>query len=253
MKIVLIGAGNLATNLGKGLLQAGHEIAQVFSRTMESAGALADILGSKPITDLAQVCTDADIYILSVKDTVLEDLQRNLLKGREHALMVHTAGSMKMDVLEADRRGVFYPLQTFSKGKEVDFKEIPFFLEANHEEDLAVMRELAETLTDKIYVLSSNDRKWLHVAAVFGCNFVNHCYSMAANLLEKHDIPFSVMLPLIAETAEKVKEIHPKDAQTGPAMRWDTNVMDRHLGLLNDQPDLQEIYRLFSEHIHKAQ
>lgn len=253
MKIVLIGAGNLATNLGKGLLQAGHEIAQVFSRTMESAGALADILGSKPITDLAQVCNDADIYILSVKDTVLEDLQRNLLKGREHALMVHTAGSMKMDVLEADRRGVFYPLQTFSKGKEVDFKEIPFFLEANHEEDLAVMRELAETLTDKIYVLSSNDRKWLHVAAVFGCNFVNHCYSMAANLLEKHDIPFSVMLPLITETAEKVKEIHPKDAQTGPAMRWDTNVMDRHLGLLNDQPDLQEIYRLLSEHIHKAQ
>lgn len=253
MRVVLIGAGNLATNLGKGLLRAGHEIRQVFSRTMESAGALAGVLCCEAVTDLDLVCGDADVYILSVKDVVLADVQAELLKGREHALMVHTAGSMPMDVLQAERRGVFYPLQTFSKAKEVEWKEIPFFLEASRADDLALLKELAGALSEQVLVLNSEDRKWLHVAAVFGCNFVNHCYSMAAGLLEEHGIPFSVMLPLIAETAGKIREIHPKDAQTGPAMRWDTNVMDRHVGLLEDRPDLQEIYRLMSEHIHKAQ
>lgn len=251
MRIVLIGAGNLATNLGKALFHAGHEIVQVWSRTEESARALADVLKCASTTDLKGVENTADVFIISVKDSVLSSIASSLKEGREGQLFVHTAGSMPMDTLPFERRGVFYPMQTFSKSKEVDFSVIPCFVEAKREEDMQLLKTLALTISDTVYELDSENRKYLHLSAVFCCNFANHCYSLGAELLKKHgDIPFSVMLPLIDETASKLYSMSPREAQTGPAVRWDTNVIEKHLQLLADTPDMQKIYELMSKSIH---
>jgi predicted short-subunit dehydrogenase-like oxidoreductase (DUF2520 family) len=147
--------------------------------------------------------------------------------------------------------GVFYPMQTFSKERQVDFLPIPVFLEASDDATLSLARTLAESISHHVYVLSSEDRKFLHLSAVFACNFANHCYALSAELLEKHGIPFDVMLPLIDETARKVHELHPLDAQTGPAVRYDENVIRMQSSLLSDSPALQEIYNLLSLNIHR--
>ena len=169
MKIVLIGAGNLATNLGKALLAAGHDIVQVFSRTMKSATALAQIAGGAPVTDIEQVRADADLYVVSVKDSVLGELLPRLCKGKETKVFLHTAGSMDMNVFEgmAIHYGVFYPMQTFSKSKEVDFSEIPCFIEANDDYAHTMIVDMAHELSGNVYELSSADRKYLHLSAVF--------------------------------------------------------------------------------------
>ena len=251
MRIVLIGAGNLATNLGKALFRAGHEIVQVWSRTEESACALADVLQCASTTELKDVVKSADVFIVSVKDSVLSSVASSLKEGREEQLFVHTAGSISMDTLPFERCGVFYPMQSFSKNKEVDFSVIPCFIEAKKESDLRFLKTLALTISDTIYELDSENRKYLHLSAVFCCNFANHCFSLGAELLKKHgNIPFSVMLPLIDETAGKLYSMSPQEAQTGPAVRWDTNVMDQHLQLLADTPDMQKIYELMSKSIH---
>ena len=151
----------------------------------------------------------------------------------------------------AERYGVFYPMQTFSKQREVNFQEVPFFVEAKRPEDVEFLKAVAATLSEKVYEASSEQRKSLHLAAVFICNFTNHMYALAADLLEKYNLPFDVMLPLIDETARKVHELAPRDAQTGPAVRYDENVMNNHLAMLVDSPALQEIYKLMSKSIHE--
>lgn len=254
MKVVFIGAGNLATNLGKALFRAGHEIVQVYSRTEESARALADVLKCVYTTDLLEVVRSADIFIISVKDSALPAVASSLQTGREGQFFVHTAGSMPMDTLSFERCGVFYPMQTFSKNKEVDFSVIPCFVEAKDDNDLQLLKTLALTISDTVYELDSENRKYLHLAAVFCCNFANHCFGLGARLLQEHgNVPFSVMLPLIDETAAKLYSMSPREAQTGPAVRWDTNVMDKQLQLLADAPDMQKIYELFSKSIHDDQ
>ena len=253
MKIVLIGAGNLATQLGKVLLAAGQDIVQVYSRTMESASALADKAGGAPVTDISKVRDDADVYIVSVKDSVVGELVPALCKGKETKVFLHTAGSLPMDVFQgmAMHYGVLYPMQTFSKAKDVDFSVIPCFIEANDDYAHQVIGELAGLLSDKVYELSSQDRKYLHLSAVFACNFVNHCYDISHDLLEKHGIPFEVMLPLIDETAGKVHELSPREAQTGPAVRYDQNVIRNQAALLKDNPLLKDIYERMSLSIHR--
>ena len=151
----------------------------------------------------------------------------------------------------AERYGVFYPMQTFSKQREVNFQEVPFFVEAKRPEDVELLKAVAATLSEKVYEASSEQRKSLHLAAVFICNFTNHMYALAADLLEKYNLPFDVMLPLIDETARKVHELAPRDAQTGPAVRYDENVMNNHLAMLVDSPALQGIYKLMSKSIHE--
>ena len=254
MKVVLIGAGNLATNLGKALHRAGHELVQVYSRTESSANALATVLKCPYTTHLAEVTKEADIFVIAVKDSALQTLATSLLAGRESQLFVHTAGRILMNVLPFGRRGVFYPMQTFSKSKEVDFSVIPCFVEATNETDIQLLRRLALTISDTVYELDSDNRRYLHLAAVFCCNFANHCFDLGSKLLKEHgNLPFSVMLPLIEETAHKLHVLSPHEAQTGPAVRWDTNVLDKHLQLLADTPDLQKIYQLLSQSIHDSQ
>lgn len=252
MRITLIGAGNLATNLGHALRKAGHELVQIYSRTMESAQTLADALSVKNITNsITNINTYSDLYIVSIKDTALADIATLLTKGKEDKLFVHTAGSMAMDTFTCPHRGVFYPMQTFSKQRIVDFSNIPLFIEAAEEDDLKTLHQLANTITDAVYEMSSEDRKYLHVAAVFCCNFANHCSALSAKILEKHNIPFSVMLPLIDETTRKIHTISPQQAQTGPAVRHDMNVMNRHVSILQEEGEerMAEIYQMMSESI----
>ena len=231
VKVVLIGRGRLATNLLVALQQAGHEVVNINSRTLEGL----------PL--------EADAFIVAVKDSALEEVVRRATKGREQQLFLHTAGSMPMSLFEGNtsRYGVFYPMQTFSKERLVDFAEIPIFIEGA---DPAI-RPLAESISRRVYELTTEARKYLHLSAVFACNFVNHCYALSAELLEQHGLPFDVMLPLIDETARKVHELHPHDAQTGPAVRYDENVIRMQSALLADNPELQQIYELLSLDIHR--
>ena len=254
MKIVLIGAGNLATHLGKALHAAGHDMVQVFSRTMQSAETLASLLDAEPLTDMAQVRDDADVYIFSVKDSALEQLISQLCGG-EKKVFLHTAGSMPMSVFRGKtlHYGVLYPMQTFSKQREVDFSIIPCFIEANDEFALKQIEGLAGQISHRVYQLSSEDRKYLHLSAVFACNFANHCYAASQKLLQQHGIPFDVMLPLIDETAAKVHGMTPKEAQTGPAVRYDENVIGKQIQLLENQPYFQKIYDCMSKSIHELE
>lgn len=254
MKIVLIGAGNLATHLGKALHAAGHDMVQVFSRTMQSAETLASLLDAEPLTDMAQVRDDADVYIFSVKDSALEQLISQLC-GDDEKVFLHTAGSMPMSVFrgKALHYGVLYPMQTFSKQREVDFSIIPCFIEANDEFALKQIEGLAGQISHRVFQLSSEDRKYLHLSAVFACNFANHCYAVSQELLQQHGIPFDVMLPLIDETAAKVHGMTPKEAQTGPAVRYDENVIGKQIQLLENQPYFQKIYDCMSKSIHELE
>lgn len=253
MKIILIGAGNLATHLGKAIFAAGHDVVQVFSRTMLSATALASEVGAQPVSDISAVRSDADLYVVSVKDSVLAELIPALCKGKEAKVFLHTAGSIPMDVFQgmALHYGVLYPMQTFSKQREVDFSQIPCFIEANDEYALQQIGDVAHQVSSRVYHLASEDRKFLHLSAVFACNFVNHCYALSQEILEEHGIPFDVMLPLIDETAAKVHELDPKEAQTGPAVRYDENVLRAQGALLKSNPQMKDIYDRMSMSIHK--
>ena len=256
MKIALVGAGRVATNLAPALQQSGAEVVEVWSKSRSSAEALADRIGCKARwAALDGLTREADLYVIAVKDAVLTDVIRQLHVGREDALMVHTAGSMPLSVF-ADaghrRGGVFYPMQTFSKERAVDFSQVHFFVEAALESDVALLTSLASALTGDeqlVHRSTSAMRRRLHLAAVFACNFVNHCCTLSDELLAESGLDFSVMLPLLDETVAKLHELPPAAAQTGPAVRRDENVMGMQKAMLADRPDLQRIYSLLSESI----
>lgn len=253
MKIVIVGAGNLATHISKALLSAGNEIMQVYSRTIESATVLASSLGTEAVCDVEDIAKDADLYVVSVTDIALETLIPPLCKGRENSVFAHTAGSMPMSVFEGCARhfGVIYPMQTFTKSRILDFNKIPCFVEASDEPTFVMLRTLCLTISSRVIPLSSDDRKYLHLAAVFASNFVNHCYNMTSSILRNHGLDFDVMYPLIDEVAAKIHEMTPAEAQTGPALRYDRNVMDKQISLLECQPEVQEVYEIMSRGIHK--
>ena len=235
MKVVLIGRGRVATNLLPALQKAGHEVVSVNSRTLE------------------ELPTKADVYIISVKDSALQEVARQATKGRESQLFVHTAGSMPMNIFSglATHYGVLYPMQTFSKERLVDFNDISLFLETTDDVSMERLKMLAETLTPHVYELDSAGRKHLHLAAVFACNFVNHCYALSAEVLAANGLPFSVMLPLVDETAQKVHELAPREAQTGPAVRGDQNVMQMQASMLEGKPEVKAIYEALSNDIQR--
>ena len=249
----MIGAGNVATHLSVALSQAGYNIRQVFSRTEASASELAAKLKCPYTTDLSQITHEGDLYIVSVKDSALNDILPKLVQRAPQALFVHTAGSVPMNVWQglAERYGVLYPMQTFSKLRQVDFREVTFFTEAHTAADLKLLNEIALHLGSKVYEASSEQRRYLHIAAVFACNFANHMYAISNYLLTEHQLPFEAMLPLIDETAQKIHQLSPVDAQTGPAQRGDYNIMNSHLQLLEAYPELQQIYKSLSKNIQQ--
>ncbi len=249
MRVVFIGAGNLATRLSLAMSRAGMEILQVYSRTAARAEALAGKLGCVWTDALDAVSPDADLYLFALKDTALREVIAGMRPNG--GLWAHTAGSMPLSVFAGatERYGVMYPLQTFSVEREVDFKRIPFFLEASSAREEALLKKVAGTLSDDVRPLSSEKRKYLHLAAVFACNFTNHMYALAERILRERGIPGEVLLPLIDETAAKVHELSPERAQTGPAVRYDRNVIDKHLALLRD-PDVRDLYERISANIY---
>ena len=253
MRIALIGSGRVATCMGPQLKAAGHTIACVYSRTMANALELAEALGA-PATDSLQSLPMADVYLTMLTDDALARLAPAIVKGRENALFLHTAGSIPMGIWKdagAGRYGVLYAMQTFSKGAQIDWPQVPVFVEGSDAAELETVKTLASDLSAQVAELSSTGRKKLHVAAVFTCNFSNHMYAIADKLLATEGVPFRVMLPLVRETARKVETMSPQDAQTGPAVRGDRKVINEHLELLKDYPGYAALYRLISIDINK--
>ena len=250
MEVVLLGSGNVATHMGNALVRGGHHIKQVYSRTHAHAAALAEALGAEAVVDLAAIDTHADVYILAVKDDAIATVATQL-PATLQGVVAHTAGSVDMAVFDgyAASYGVCYPLQTFSKEKAVDFSIVPMAVEASDDAAMDVLEPLAKSMSDRVFRCDSKQRLSLHVAAVFACNFSNHLYATAADILREHGLDFDLIRPLILETAQKVLTHQPNDVQTGPAVRNDVRTLAKHRVFLEDYPALAELYVLISHRI----
>lgn len=250
-KVVFIGAGNVATHLAIELQKKQFDVVQIYSRTYNSASKLASLLKTKATDKIEEITPDADLYIFSVKDAILSELILRL--PTNNALWLHTAGSIPIDVFEkkVSRYGVIYPFQTFSKTRFVNFKSVPLFIEGSDKIEENNIIRIANKISQKVYPLSSEKRKYVHLSGVFACNFTNYMYALAENILSKENIPFEFLLPLIDETASKIHAMNPKEAQTGPAVRYDINVIEKHLKLIED-PNIRELYELISKNIYKT-
>jgi len=249
MKIVLLGSGNVATHLAKALKSKGEEIVQVYSQNLDNATLLAQSIATAAIGDLNEIKQNADLYIISVKDDAIESVAKSL--KHVTGLVVHTSGTTDINILSSQvkKAGVFYPLQTFSKDKEVSFENIPLCIEANDENQLTILKNLAAKMSREVHELNGEKRKVLHLAAVFACNFPNHLYALANKILNQNGLDFDIIRTLIAETADKVMSNLPENVQTGPAIRADENTLNKHLSMLTDMPELQNIYQTLSNSI----
>jgi predicted short-subunit dehydrogenase-like oxidoreductase (DUF2520 family) len=245
IRVVIIGSGNVAQHLIKAFAKSSIvEIVQAFSRNKEN---LENLIDSSKITTDLNALIDADLYIISVSDNAITEVSHQL--NIKNKLVVHTSGSIAMtDLDNKNRKGVFYPLQTFSKSKEVNFNEIPICLEAENNEDYKLLETVAKSISEKIFNINSNQRKALHVSAVFVNNFVNHLYKIGSDICNENDIPFEILQPLILETVNKVSLLSPNEAQTGPAKRNDTQTINTHLQFLTDE-NQKEIYKILTKSI----
>ncbi len=248
-KIVLIGAGNLATHFGKAFINAGKEIMQVYSRTERSASELAGKLNCHYTTSLGKLSPGADLYIVAVTDSAIAEISKKI--KLDNPLVAHTSGSTDIKVLKRKniRPAVFYPLQTFSKDTEVDLYEVPLFLEAINNEDHEKLKNLAEIISSKVYSIDSKQRVMLHIAAVFASNFTNHMLCIAEELLRKNKMSFDILQPLINETFKKAALIGPYKAQTGPAARNDKNILELHSEILSAFGDYRKFYNFMTKSI----
>ncbi|MDR2774370.1 MAG: DUF2520 domain-containing protein [Tannerella sp.] len=250
MKVVFIGAGNVAARMSLSMKDAGFSIIQVFSRTEDHARMLGEQLACGFVTETGHIRPDADIYVFSIKDDILPIITAEI--PANNGLWLHTAGSVPVDVFNgyAKRYGVIYPLQTLSKERDTDFRRIPLFVEGNTEASEKDIRNIAKRISENVYSMTSEKRGYLHLAAAFACNFSNHMYRIATQILEEQGIDRKVLQPLIDETANKLYTMNPGKAQTGPAVRYDRDIINRHLALLND-PDIRNIYESISKNIHE--
>ncbi len=251
MRITIIGSGNVATHLAAAFKNAGHRIVQVYSRNIHNAALLAYHVSAEAIDDLGLINRETDLFLISVKDDAIPSIAQALAPHQK--LTVHTSGATDLQVLSIyiPTAGVFYPLQTFSKTKEVDFFTVPVCVEGADDTITFELEQLAQTVSNKVYRVNSDQRKILHLAAVFACNFPNYLYGVAEHLLAEHKLDFDLMRPLIFETAQKVQNYLPNEAQTGPAVRNDEETMAAHLKMLDSEPALKDIYKLLSQGIIK--
>src|SRR5690606_8488038 len=241
--IVLLGTGNVATHLFTAINKTlSFKIVKVYNHNYKRLENIKDV----PVTTKCEEISQDDIYLIAVKDDQITRVSQNLKSN--DSLVLHTAGGKSMEILNTHpRTGVFYPLQTFSKKKEMEFDNIPICLEAGNEDDYHILENLAGELKGKVYRIDSAQRRSLHVAAVFVSNFVNYLYTEGEQICRENKIPFEILLPLIKETAHKASLMSPYDAQTGPALRNDREVMEGHLAQLT--PQQQEIYTLLTHSI----
>ncbi len=251
MKVIFIGSGNVATQLSLALKSKGVTVTQIYSRTEEHAKELAEKLNTKYTSELSEIETDADIYIYALKDNSFLSFL-NKFNLPPEAIHIHTAGSIHISSFEGftNKYGVFYPLQTFSKTKIVDFSEIPICIETSSEQVERKLIELANLLSAKVYLLDSEQRRQLHLAAVFACNFSNYMYDIASEVVGKAGLGFEILHPLILETANKIKTLTPYKAQTGPSVRYDQKTINTHLWMLRKMPVFKNVYFELSRNIH---
>ena len=245
IRITIIGSGNVAQHLIKAFTKSELvEIVQVYARKKE---ALSSLIEFDKITSDFEELQESDLYIIAVSDKAIADVSKQL--PFQNRIVVHTSGAASLDVLDTkNRKGVFYPLQTFSKNKEIDFSIIPLCLEAENTFDFRVLETVAKSISNAVFAINSDQRKALHVAAVFVNNFTNHLYHIGQEICEEHQVPFEILRPLIQETAEKINTLNPGDAQTGPAKRNDLVTIDAHLAYLTNQ-NQKNIYKLITQSI----
>lgn len=244
ISIVIIGAGNVATHLFRALISSKNfQVVQVYNRTKENLGFFKDKVDTTSNIEQLKV---ADIYILALKDDIISTVAKTL--PNKDALIVHTSGATSMKALTGmERGGVFYPLQTFSKTKEVDFSQIPICIEASHRDDEVILEKLSMDISKNVYKINSDQRKKLHVAAVFVSNFANYMYTIGEDICKNNNIPFEILHPLIIETADKATKIGPVSSQTGPAKRNDEAVIEKHLSLISNEQ--RNIYKIITHAI----
>ena len=247
--VVLIGAGHMAYHLGNAIKRSNNKLLKIINRSKESGERLAFELGCVFSTDFRDIPKETDVVIVAVKDDAVKLVANQV--SCNGIIVAHTSGSVPMSALEnsSDKIGVFYPLQTMHRDAKVDMKEVPFCIEGNSKWNEGVLLELARSLSDNVQVLSSEQRKITHIAAVFACNFSNHFYALSDEILEKNGMSLDILKPLIKKTAANILTDHPKALQTGPAKRNDTKVMEEHLNLLPSE--LRKLYQDVSESIIK--
>jgi predicted short-subunit dehydrogenase-like oxidoreductase (DUF2520 family) len=245
IRLSIIGSGNVAHHLIQAFSPSAEiELVQVFARNPSSVSTL--ITTDKIISEFSELIP-VDIIIISVTDDSIATISINI--PFKNSLVVHTSGSVAMEALnDTNRKGVFYPLQTFSKSKEVDFKSIPICLEAENNKDYTILETLAKTISNSVYNVNSEQRKALHIAAVFVCNFTNHLYQIGNEICQQNKLSFDILKPLIQETANKIVSLSPEEAQTGPAKRKDSQTINAHLNFLSDE-NQKEIYKLLTKSI----
>lgn len=256
MKAVIIGAGNVGTHLAIALKKEGVQILQIVSKTMKSAVELASRMECSFTTDLHDLNKDADMYIVCVTDIAIQSVLRQI--NVEKKFIIHTSGSMGIDVFYdlAENYGVVYPMQTFSKFKDINYGEIPMFIEANTNENTAILYNFVKKISPHVHVINSQQRCMLHICAVFANNFSNHMCTIAEILMKENQLKFDFFKPLLRETFEKITKYSPSISQTGPAMRNDVHIVNKHIELLSQHPEFQEIYKNMSNsiiEIHKKE
>jgi len=247
--IVFIGAGNLASLLAKEFFDKGNNILSVYNKTENSARILANVVSADWTNDLKNLPPKADFYFLAVPDQFVEEI----IKKVEHVngIIVHCSGSLGINIINEKhiKGGVFYPLQTLSKERDISFLEVPVCIESNDNESLEDLLELGSQISDDVRIVDTKTRQLLHVAAVFVCNFVNHMYTIGEDILIGNDIHTDILKPLMKETFNKAVDKSPKNVQTGPALRNDHNIVKKHLDLLSYNPNFQDVYRMVSNSI----
>lgn len=250
-KIVLVGSGRIAWHLGKRLKMKGLPIKQVLSRTPEHARSLGETLRADWSSDWSAVLPDADWILLAIRDDVIDDVAEKLSPYVPNALATHTSGATPGAVLAPffKRYGVFYPLQTFSLERSPIWSKIPFCVDSANEQDTLFLIKTAKTISNLAYRVNDAQRAQLHVAAVFANNFANHCFAIAEKILEEKNLPFEMLHPLMEETLAKALNNSPEKMQTGPAIRGDEDTIKRHLSLLENHPEWQELYQRISQSI----
>jgi predicted short-subunit dehydrogenase-like oxidoreductase (DUF2520 family) len=248
MRIVIIGSGNAATVLGRKMIASGHDVIQVFGRNSNAVEELAALLNCGLTTNASQIEMGADMYVMAVADDAIAEVAGSLKLGNK--LVVHTAGSVSKDVLKpcSPNYGILYPLQSLRKEME-EIPVIPFLVDGNTPDDLAVISEFASTLSPLVQKASDGQRLKIHLAAVMVSNFTNYLYTLADQYCRQENVDFNMLLPLVTSIAGRIQYFEPATVQTGPAVRHDTKTIDKHLVLLNDHPELKEFYALFTKKI----
>lgn len=248
--ISVVGSGNVAEAIALAVAECKElQLKQIVARNPVRGRALAEMTGAEWTADVEQAA-EADLYIISVSDRAVGEVASRL-PMRDDTIVAHTAGSVEMDVLGERARGVFYPFQTFTAGRRVDFQQVPLFVEGCDEPTTVELERVAHLLSHRVYRATSQRRREIHLTGVLACNFVNALYAMAADRLsEREGLPFDILRPLIEQTARKAVEAdHPREVQTGPAVRGDKAVTARHCEMLSGDSREEEIYKLLTEYI----